>query len=234
MLSACQSFIKKNKKLFSITGFVGIATLLGSTVTTALAIYGQEVLAGLSWWQWCLLFFFSIGTMSVALTPSTLIALISGYFLGWQSLLLILWAYPAAAFLSYYLGKKLDGGRFIAALPVKSKAHAILNHVQHHHWLLIIALRLSPVLPFALMNLFLASINMPLRIFMIGGFLGMLPRTLVSLWVGMQARDLLTLLDHPTENSAAVIMITVGTTLSVLGLVYIGQKMMAEVIARKL
>ena len=41
-----------------------------------------------------------------------------------------------------------------------------------------ILVRLSPVLPFSIMNLLMPALNIRLSVFLLAGFVGMLPRTL--------------------------------------------------------
>jgi uncharacterized membrane protein YdjX (TVP38/TMEM64 family) len=43
----------------------------------------------------------------------------------------------------------------------------------------------------------MAFLGVPLRQFFVGGTLGMLPRTLIALWTGMQAASWTNLLNHP-------------------------------------
>ncbi len=214
-------------------GLVSIASLFGSTLVTTMAIHFQSALNNLTIAQWSLLFLASTFTMSMALTPSTLIALISGYFLGWQALFYILLSYPTASLIGFMLGKQLDNGQLINSLPLQSNARLALVELKNHHWLMMVLVRISPVLPFSLMNLILPAIKVPLKVFLIAGLAGMLPRTLASLWIGIQARDLVYLLQHPTQNNLPMILMVAGTTISVVGIVYIGQKIIAEILLKK-
>ncbi|WP_299731338.1 VTT domain-containing protein [uncultured Endozoicomonas sp.] len=198
-----------------------------------MAIHFQSALNNLTIAQWSLLFLASTFTMSMALTPSTLIALISGYFLGWQALFYILLSYPTASLIGFMLGKQLDNGQLINSLPLQSNARLALVELKNHHWLMMVLVRISPVLPFSLMNLILPAIKVPLKVFLIAGLAGMLPRTLASLWIGIQARDLVYLLQHPTQNNLPMILMVAGTTISVVGIVYIGQKIIAEILLKK-
>ncbi|WP_157673383.1 TVP38/TMEM64 family protein [Endozoicomonas ascidiicola] len=198
-----------------------------------MAIHFQSALNNLTIAQWSLLFLASTFTMSMALTPSTLIALISGYFLGWQALFYILLSYPTASLIGFMLGKQLDNGQLINSLPLQSNARLALVELKNHHWLMMVLVRISPVLPFSLMNLILPAIKVPLKVFLIAGLAGMLPRTLASLWIGIQARDLVYLLQHPTQNNLPMILMVAGTTISVVGIVYIGQRIIAEILLKK-
>ncbi len=171
--------------------------------------------------------------MALALTPSTLIALISGYFLGWVAFFYILISYPAASVIGYMVGKSLDHGKLMNTLPPNSRIHLILDELKHHQWPLVILTRISPVLPFSLMNLVLPAIGVRLHTFLIAGFMGMLPRTLFALWAGMQARDLISLLKSPTQGNLSVIFMVMVSILSIGGLLYLAQKASSTIMMKQ-
>lgn len=227
------SFFRKNRQILSLMGLLSITSLFGSTLVTTLAITWQDTLDTLSISQWAWLFSASALTMALALTPSTLIALISGYFLGWTALFYILISYPAASVLGYLVGKSLDHGKLMRTLPPNSRIHLILEELQHHQWPLVVLTRISPVLPFSLMNLVLPVIGIRLPAFLIAGFIGMLPRTLFALWAGMQARDLISLLNNPTQGNLSVIVMVIASILSIGGLLYLAQKASSTIIMRQ-
>ncbi len=215
-------------------GLLSITSIFGSTLVTTLVITWQSVLYSLSISDWVWLFAASTLTMALALTPSTLIALISGYFLGWSAFFFIIISYPASSVIGYTVGKKLDRGKLMSTLPHESKIHLILNELQHHHqWPLVILTRISPILPFSLMNLVLPAIGVRLHIFLIASFVGMIPRTLFALWIGMQARDLVTVLTTPTQGNLSVILMLVISVFSVGGLLFIAQKASSAIMMTK-
>ncbi|WP_257294757.1 TVP38/TMEM64 family protein [Endozoicomonas sp. YOMI1] len=228
------SFFRKNRQILSLMGLLSITSLFGSTLVTTLAITWQDALYTLSISQWAWLFSASALTMALALTPSTLIALISGYFLGWTAFFYILISYPAASVIGYLIGKSLDHGKLMNTLPPNSHIHLILDELKHHHqWPMVILTRISPVLPFSLMNLVLPAIGIRLHTFLIAGFIGMLPRTLFALWAGMQARDLFSLLKKPTQGNLSVIVMVMASILSIGGLLYLAQKASSTIIMRQ-
>lgn len=214
-------------------GLLSITSLFGSTLVTTLAITWQDTLYTLSISQWAWLFSASALTMALALTPSTLIALISGYFLGWTAFFYILISYPAASALGYLVGKSLDHGKLMHTLPPSSQIHQILDELKHHQWPLVILTRISPVLPFSLMNLVLPAIGIRLHTFLIAGFIGMLPRTLFALWAGVQARDLISLLKNPAPGNLSVIVVVMASILSIGGLLYLAQKASSTILMRQ-
>ena len=210
-----------------------MTSLFGSTLVTSLAITWQDTLYTLSLHQWAWLFTASALTMALALTPSTLIALISGYFLGWPAFFYILISYPAASALGYLVGKSLDHGQLMKTLPPNSRIHLTLDALQHHQWPLVILTRISPVLPFSLMNLVLPAIGVRFATFLVAGFIGMLPRTLFALWAGMQARNLIVLLKNPTQGNLHVIVMVIASMLAIGGLMYLARKASSTIIMKQ-
>ncbi|MEL6589684.1 MAG: VTT domain-containing protein, partial [Bacteroidota bacterium] len=56
---------------------------------------------------------------------------------------------------------------------------------------LLVMARLSPALPFAMSNILLGQISLSWKTYIGATMLGMLPRSLLSFWIGMQISDLL-------------------------------------------
>ena len=110
--------------------------------------------------------------MALAMTPSTFIAVVSGFFLGWQATLMMLPAYMLASLLGYFLGLYLDGGRLLESVKEQPKVRRALLNLNKSKWKLMFLVRLSPVLPFALMNVLMPAIKMPLKVFLVAGFFG--------------------------------------------------------------
>ena len=209
--------------MLSLMGVLTLTSLFGSAVFTTLAITWQDTLFNLSTTEWTVFFAISALTMALALTPSTLVALISGYFLGWLALPYIAIAYPLAALFGFMASKMVDRGKLVRSLPEDSRLQLIINGLNRRPWPLVILVRISPVLPFSLMNLLLPVIGVRLGTFLVASFIGMLPRTLFSLWVGMQARDLVTLLTTPGQNNLSMAFVLLMMVLCVGGLGYLLQ-----------
>ncbi|MFK0572657.1 TVP38/TMEM64 family protein [Endozoicomonas sp.] len=219
-----RSFFRNNRQILSLMGLLSLISIFGSTLVTTLAITWHDTLISLSSTHWVYLFTISSLTMALALTPSTLIALISGYFLGWAAFFYIVISYPIASAIGFMVGKTLDHGKLMSTLPSESRLNGVLNGLKHHQWPLVMLVRLSPVLPFSLMNLVLPAIGIRLPVFLVAGFIGMLPRTLFSLWAGMQTRDLITLLENPAQGNLSVIFMIAVSIISIGGLLYLAQK----------
>ncbi len=174
--------------------------------------------------NWILAFIFACFTMAFALTPTTFIALLSGYFLGWQAFIPVAITYWIASFLGYKTAQFIDGGRFLLILSEKPKVKKILENLQKDEFKIILLARLSPVLPFAVTNVLFSFSGTKLRNFLTAGFLGMLPRTIISIWIGTQAQQIRKLIEHPSEGNISQFLILGLIGGSVLGLGYFVKK----------
>ena len=71
------------------------------------------------------------------------------------------------------------------------------------------------------MNFVLAAMKVSLKNFLIAGFLGMLPRTILFIWVGKKANDLRQILNDPSSDNQVKILIAVMLVVSIVGLFYV-------------
>ncbi|MCL6269104.1 VTT domain-containing protein [Sansalvadorimonas sp. 2012CJ34-2] len=156
------------------------------------------------WGVWLILA--SSLTMAFGLTPTTFIALVSGFFMGITGVIPMVLAYSMASVIGYGIGHLLDGGHFLKSLTRYDVVSRVAEDLKHRPVSLIILVRLSPVLPFCLMNLALAALRVRLSAFLLAGAAGMLPRTLLSLWVGDRSRNLLDLLQNGGGLQEAIIL----------------------------
>ena len=214
-------FISKNRSIVSGMGFVSLVPLTVSSAITAFLIQHQGDFQNLTADQWGLAFLVSTITMALAITPTTFIALVSGFFLGWQAVPAMIAAYLTASAIGFVIGKSLDNGKLLKSVPDASRFHQLVEEMKRQDWLLMIMVRISPVLPFSLINLLLPASGIRFRVFIIAGFIGMLPRTLFSIWVGLQAQNLIQLLQNPNSNTAATALMIVTAILSIGGLLFI-------------
>lgn len=181
----------KNSWIAAIAPFILSVSLplLGSSFVISTIFQNKAVIDSFSLMEWGLFFLATSILMGFMLTPTTFIAMISGYLLGFNAILPVVFMYTIAASIGYFLGKLLDQGKVEKTLNYFNKGHLIQNIQETDHWF-VFTCRLSPVLPFAFTNIVLASINTPFKRFITWGTLGMLPRTLLAIWAGKQATDI--------------------------------------------
>ncbi|WP_046244629.1 TVP38/TMEM64 family protein [Hymenobacter terrenus] len=216
-----------------LTMFLLVAVpLLGSSSLLLLLYKRQELLQHLSLGQQLLYFVVIAVTMAFALTPTTFVAIMTGYYLGWTGLPGMVLAYALAAAIGYELAQRLDHGKLRHFLQLFPKAEAVLGELQHQSWQLILLTRLSPVLPFALMTFVLAIVGVPRRRFLAASVLGMLPRSLFFYWLGTQASDVLALLRDPDQGSLSKAVLISLVAASLFGLFIVFNRALQKALRR--
>jgi uncharacterized membrane protein YdjX (TVP38/TMEM64 family) len=134
-------------------------------------------------------------TMAVLLTPTTFIASLSGFMFGLVSAFYLVPAYVIASLLGYFLGKRLDGGQLLQSLIEVDNKQVLKKTVNSNPFWFVVLCRISPVLPFGLMNVVLPAFGVKVKNFILAGTIGMLPRTVLFIWLGSTAQTLLGAID---------------------------------------
>lgn len=216
--------MKRNTFTILYIFFLGLMPLLASSSISYWVITHEQEIQNFTFQQWTIAFVLSCFTMAFALTPTTFIALLSGYFLGWNAFLPLAISYWIASYIGYRIAQKIDGGRFLKILSEKPKVQQVLDNLQKDEFKIILLARLSPILPFAVTNVLFSFAGTKLRNFLTAGFLGMLPRTTLSIWVGTQAQEIKRLIEHPSEGNISQILVLGLVFASVFGLGYFVKK----------
>jgi len=128
--------------------------------------------------------------MGLALLPTTIFALLAGYTSGWVGFLVCLGLYVPAASLGYYLGLWVLPKKLLHAITSRPGARRVIASLQQGGWLTVFWLRISPVVPFGIGNVLMAWGGLPWRAMALGSITGMVPRTLLAIYTGMQAKSL--------------------------------------------
>lgn len=199
--------------------------LLTSSLLTAWAIGYEDYWAALSVTEWTLITLALAFAAAFALVPPTFLALVYGYFLGWIGLPLLLLLNFGAIGIVFFMGEKLIPVSFLpqiqAAYPAAAK---LLLRFHEDPVRLIFFAKLSPALPFAITNLVFTLAGARLSQMLIGGALGMIPRTVLALWIGTQAKEIRYLLEHPNEGLGTKLLILVLVVLSTVGILWFFKK----------
>lgn len=183
--------------------------LIGSSFIVTAILQHNDTILSFSLAEWTGFFLLTSLLMGFMLTPTTFIAMLSGYLLGFNAILPVIAMYSIAAVIGFYIGKLLDKGRIETLLNHFNKGH-IINNIQSNDKWFVFTCRLSPVLPFAFTNVVLASIKTPFKRFIIWGTLGMLPRTLLAIWVGKQATNIYQLKNNRFEwNAESILLLSI-------------------------
>ena len=218
VLPVLRTLIRENASTFvSMLLLVVVPVVVSSTLAVVLYNY-QDLLADLSWTEMLLYFAVISVTMAFALTPTTFVALISGFYLGWNGFAGIVVSYGIAALVGYALARAIDHGKMMSFLNRFEKARILMQELRHESWVLIILTRISPVLPFALMNFVLSLLQIDRVKFFVASIVGMLPRTLFFFWVGTQARDVVSALQDPDSGTGGQLLMIALVIISIGGL----------------
>lgn len=194
--------------------------LLSSSILGYFLVKYQLEVSQFSFFQWFLLSIVLIFTSALALSPPTLLAVIFGYFLGYMATPLILLINIGAILLIYGVYKIFNFDSIQEFLNSNSKAKKILINIKKEELKIIFFTKLSPVLPFALTNLVFAVSGARLRNILLGGFLGMIPRSVLAIFTGYQAKEINTLMSQNGEGIYSKIILIALFGVSIWGIVF--------------
>jgi uncharacterized membrane protein YdjX (TVP38/TMEM64 family) len=170
--------------------WVSLMPILGSTVL----ILNYETISN---WKLDSVLDYSIYTllatlmMGLALLPTTLTAMASGFFLGWIGLPFLVLAYSIASVIGYFLGLRSNSGLLEILFTKNPNLKLELESRKEKEGSLVFFVRISPIIPFAISSFIFASMQISLRKVLIYGIPGMLPRTLISFGTGVLASSFL-------------------------------------------
>ena len=216
-----RTFIRENAPSF-ISMLLLVVVPIAVSSSAAVYLYQNEtLLQDLSWPQMLLYFVVISITMSLALTPTTFVALVSGFYLGWPGFVGVVVSYGIASLIGYTLARLIDHGKMMSFLNRFEKTMYLMQELRDQSWSLIFLTRISPVLPFALMNFVLSLLQVDKTKFFLASMIGMLPRTLFFFWVGTQASDVIKLLQDPGSNKGSQLLITALVYISAGGLYFV-------------
>lgn len=213
----------KNAILQKITGpalagvMLSVLPIVFTSVLTYYAIIHESFIRSLTGGQWAAITVVCAIT-SAGLTPPTILALIFGYFLGWQAIVpLFVINFGGILFINLIV-RWFDHDQFLRFLRRNPKAQSVLDRILGKELEVIFFAKLSPILPFGLTNLLFALSGAKLRNILLGGFLGMTPRTLLAIWSGREAREIRTLLENPNQGIWGQVIVAALILVSIAGL----------------
>ncbi|TXE11164.1 TVP38/TMEM64 family protein [Algoriphagus aquimarinus] len=151
--------------------------------------------------------------MGLALLPTTLIALASGFYFGWVSLPFLILGYSLASILGYVLGKLTNMGLTEKLFKKNPKFHAALESRKGKEGSLVFFVRISPVVPFAVSNFLFANMNIKLWKVLVYGIPGMLTRTVIAFAAGVLASSYLAAkesMNSPLQWGIGIALLIVG------------------------
>lgn len=130
-------------------------------------------------------------TLAAALIPATLTAALAGAAFGVSGLAVAVVSYAVASMVVFEVVRRLLQAPVQQAIARSSRARAAQADLERATFRVVALSRLSPVLPFALVNVLLAVSPVPRFVYLAGTLAGMLPRTTAAVLAGVAARSAL-------------------------------------------
>jgi uncharacterized membrane protein YdjX (TVP38/TMEM64 family) len=173
----------------------------------------------------------------VALVPGSLLTMAAGFAYGPIGGLLV--ASPAsvlAATTAFVLGRTALRGLFRKKIAASPKTRALDRAIGHNSFKLILLLRLSPVIPFNLLNYILGVSDVAVGRYIIASFVGMLPGTWLYVYLGSLATTAAGLTHAEAARGPARLALTIAgliaTVLAVLFITRTARRMLDEELKR--
>jgi uncharacterized membrane protein YdjX (TVP38/TMEM64 family) len=126
---------------------------------------------------------FVIGT--VILAPSPLISIAAGVAFGWWGIPLALLGATLGAMSSFLLSRYFLRDTLDDWLSERATFRAAKTAVDEEGWKVLLLLRLSPAVPFGLLNYLLGLTRVPLKLYVLTTLIGITPGTVVDIYVGV-------------------------------------------------
>ena len=122
---------------------------------------------------------------TVLLLPASLLTLGAGFAYGpLAGTLLVSPVSVTAATIAFLLGRTVARGWIAARVMRDARFAAVDAAIEREGLKIVILLRLSPVIPFGLLNYALGLTRVRLRDYVLGSFVGMLPATFLYVYLG--------------------------------------------------
>lgn len=216
--SGLKSLYRQNPLIAFAVVWVTIVPAIGSTILIGYIYQNPHLFPSLHTITYFLVTLTAAMMMGLALCPTTLLAILSGYLWGWKVFPLLVVAYSLASLIGYFIGLKLDKNSLNILLGNYPKVQKIVTEKRHQIGTLVFFVRISPVIPFAFSNLLFASLKAGWKNVLIYGFMGMLPRTFMAFSLGLAAGSIRDAIEN-RSGGHQVIVFAVLLLLSIWGIV---------------
>lgn len=205
-----------------------ILPVLLTSLWVAWALEYETTLRTWPWTYWVIWTLVTSLTSALAITPPTYLAVILGYFLGYTGLIPAFLINLLAIYLIYLAVRFLPIVPYLGFLIDNPRAARLLPKLRTHQLRVVFFAKLSPILPFTLTNLMLAMAGTRLSAMWLGGALGMIPRTVLAVWTGLQAKALHEAISGGKTSEWERILFFALLAISVVGLIQLFGKKAEE------
>ena len=160
---------------------------------------------------------------AVALVPGSVLTLGAGVVFGIvKGTLVVIVSATLGATAAFLVGRYLARDWVASRIKGNEKFQAIDRGVAEEGWKIVGLTRLSPVFPFNLLNYAFGITRVSLKDYVLASFFGMLPATLMYVYIGSLAGDLATLgAADRSRTPGELLLYAVGLVATILVTVYI-------------
>lgn len=145
---------------------------------------------------------------AVLLVPGSLLTLGAGFVFGvMKGTLIVSLGSTAGAAAAFIVGRSIARDWIARKLSSGPRMAAIARAVETEAFKIVLLTRLSPVLPFNLLNYAFGLTTVPFREYILASWIGMLPGTIMYVYLGSAANSLAALLsgDQPRSTGQQVL-----------------------------
>lgn len=221
--------IKLHYQTLGLLSWVTVMPLFGTGLITYILYNYEGHLQQPTIGIWIFFFAGTILSMGFAITPTTLIATVSGYLFGVAALPPMVLSYTLASLIGFGIAKGINQDSLSNILTSNHRISRIIKSAHRNENTFIFLCRISPVLPFAIMNVTLSFMNVRLRRFLVSGTLGMIPRTTIFVIVGSQAQSLLSAIEKDGSTLIPEVSFFVLTIVSLIGFFLLFKKSISSI-----
>jgi len=127
---------------------------------------------------------------TVILAPSPLMSIAAGIAFGWWGLPLAVAAATAGATVSFLVARYLFNDDLEDFLTGRRIFRAAKRAIDEEGWTIQILLRISPAVPFGLLNYLMGLTRTPLRTYVCSTAVGIIPGSFVDIYIGVLGQNL--------------------------------------------
>lgn len=149
-----------------------------------------------------ILFVFIYIIATILWLPGTILTLGAGFLYGVvQGSILVSIASTLAGTSAFLVGRYFTRDKISHIIETKPKFKALDEAVAKEGWKIVGLTRLSPLFPFVFLNYAFGLTKVSLRDFFLASWIGMMPGTVMYVYIGSLAKDLATLGDDTQSSS---------------------------------
>lgn len=189
---------------FSLLGVLALAGTFLALFTFSETVQ-EGALAVLEWFEeqgaWGMILYIGMYVVIVLLlVPAIIFTIGAGFVFGfWEGFVVVIASMAISAPIAFLLARYAFGERVRHRLREHPKLRVLNKGLEHEGWKIVFLSRLIPGFPFKLSNYFFGLTGIPLRGFFFATMAGLLPLTVVNVYIGSVASRLTEVVDRDPE-----------------------------------